>query len=355
MKRPEILSAQKYIKIYKISPPVDILFEVKKFAEVVFLDDFPVDDVDALLIKSNGSLQYNLLINSKIQHEPRLRFTLAHELGHMMMLWHKGTFACVTNGMNTSFMPDFVSESIEAEANRFAAEILVPTEWAKNVAKSCGYNVEATFSRIKRECEVSNHAAFLSLVKAFPTGYLLILVDESTGKIIYCVKSEDTKINFPIVKRETNKYGIVIFNNNISFHDLDGEIEGYQKEGSFLVSSNKYKIYWWFYSFKEDFDLNFEKENSKDILRQILDELFGKDATNERLHIGQSINGVVATVNSHKTFQTAAELYSLIKQNLHKRYVGEEKFLRVVSHENFEKYLKNKAFEMFSRKNNKKA
>jgi Zn-dependent peptidase ImmA (M78 family) len=66
----------------------------------------------------------------------RRRFTLAHELGHFLNLWHRsedpsGSFACSAGDLATGWREPPVSAPRrlvqEAEANRFAIELLAPT------------------------------------------------------------------------------------------------------------------------------------------------------------------------------------------------------------------------------------
>ena len=65
----------------------------------------------------------------------RRRFTLAHELGHFLNVWHRaidpsGRFACTRGDLATSWRRPSAATSRhvvqEAEANRFAIELLAP-------------------------------------------------------------------------------------------------------------------------------------------------------------------------------------------------------------------------------------
>lgn len=65
-------------------------------------------------------------VNS-LHHPNRERFTIAHELGHMLM--HKGKEVFVDRKFRINFRDGASAEGIEPEeidANRFAAEILIP-------------------------------------------------------------------------------------------------------------------------------------------------------------------------------------------------------------------------------------
>jgi Zn-dependent peptidase ImmA (M78 family) len=59
---------------------------------------------------------------------PRRRFTIAHELGHFLMPSHKGDEHCTTADLRETRL-DQEHRRREAEANRFAAGLLMPRPW----------------------------------------------------------------------------------------------------------------------------------------------------------------------------------------------------------------------------------
>lgn len=60
--------------------------------------------------------------------EERRRFTIAHELGHFLMPSHKGNQQCTAADLRET-RRDTTHERQEAEANRFAAGLLMPKPW----------------------------------------------------------------------------------------------------------------------------------------------------------------------------------------------------------------------------------
>lgn len=264
------------------------------------------------------------------------------------MLWHQGTFACVTSSGATYVVDDFFSESIEAEANRFAGEILIPTQWAQKTAKKLEYNVEKVFNEIKDKCQTSAPASFMGLGKAFPPGYLFLLRDVSTDKVLYQIVSEETKIKFPKVTESKGRLGQIIYNKDISYREIKNQIKDYTNYG--VVDLGKYKLNWWQYNFSDEFEENFSIEESRLIIKRILDDVYGDENSALKNSTRGSVNGIAATVNSHANFKSANDLYSVMKQNFYDR--GEE-VKKVVRHADFEKYLKNKAHELFNNKKKK--
>ena len=71
----------------------------------------------------------------------RTRFTIAHELGHFLIGYHRpvdGRFECTSKDMKVSqFKPSDRAAKMEVEANRFAAELLMPRKmvvpWIKRI------------------------------------------------------------------------------------------------------------------------------------------------------------------------------------------------------------------------------
>lgn len=79
--------------------------------------------------RNNGSILVNANANDQ-----RQRFTIAHELGHFLNLWHRATtadgFACTGSDLRqtgSASRPGLSRHDVqEREANRFAAELLMP-------------------------------------------------------------------------------------------------------------------------------------------------------------------------------------------------------------------------------------
>lgn len=95
--------------------PVDnLIAEIENAGGIVFLMPFGTDKIDAISLPSSNPL---FLVNSEIPGD-RLRFTLAHELGHIIM-----------HGKSHH-------DEMENEADRFAAEFLMPADDIENDLES---------------------------------------------------------------------------------------------------------------------------------------------------------------------------------------------------------------------------
>lgn len=90
---------------------------VEKMGIRVSFVDLEDEGVDAITVKNNG--QFCILVNSKISSSVRIRFDIAHELGHIFM--H-------SNYLESSVNNSSNYKRIEAEAQRFASVLLMPED-----------------------------------------------------------------------------------------------------------------------------------------------------------------------------------------------------------------------------------
>lgn len=85
-------------------------------------DTFP--SFEGLMARQGTSRDWVIGINTSIDYPPRRNFTLAHEIGHFIA--HRlirDRFECTFENLN-----DFENHSLEAEANGFASQLLIPPD-----------------------------------------------------------------------------------------------------------------------------------------------------------------------------------------------------------------------------------
>lgn len=127
--------ARKVLSDCKVaSLPIDLkaILE-KKGYEYLEVDTF-LDSIDALFIKEGGV--FYAAVNAK-HHPHRQRFSLAHELGHILLnhnpsYYHSGISL---DNPPVSQQPTSAEKMFEQEANTFAGELLVPLEMLKKEFK----------------------------------------------------------------------------------------------------------------------------------------------------------------------------------------------------------------------------
>jgi Zn-dependent peptidase ImmA (M78 family) len=165
--------------------PVDPYSIAKEFD--IAIDEIDVESFDGILIKSLSNA--TILLNRNIKNEGRRKFTVAHELGHYVMPSHKGErYEC-----NTDCFDTFRSNNpvIEKEANRFAAELLLPSSILQKIvhqykpdfndigdlANDCGTSLTATaikYVSLTYECcalvaSAKNNIKWHKRSSSFPT------------------------------------------------------------------------------------------------------------------------------------------------------------------------------------------
>ena len=122
------------------------------------------DDFDGILYFINNKPYIN--INKNISNQNRKHFTVAHELGHFSIPSHRrDKFECISDFLN----PFRNNPAIEAEANQFASELLLPERLLKpmlhtykpdfesigELSEDCGTSLTATaikFTTLTDEC-----------------------------------------------------------------------------------------------------------------------------------------------------------------------------------------------------------
>ncbi len=112
----------------------------------------------------------------------RMRFTLGHELGHLLM--HDGVSRCGANVIGGA-----PKDIAEAEANTFSAHLLLPTELFRNDAGPCGF-CKTDISRLAESYNVSFSSTALRFLEV--TGDECALVTISEGDWSWFQKSKKT-------------------------------------------------------------------------------------------------------------------------------------------------------------------
>lgn len=119
--------AQLVLRKHNLKPPYDLIALVQTKAKISF-KAFPFR-ADGITVDIK-SKKPQIFINSLVNSSARKNFTIAHELGHVCLPWHKGT---IVSEDNYSSSHHLIYREMEAEANRFASELLMPSDWVKTI------------------------------------------------------------------------------------------------------------------------------------------------------------------------------------------------------------------------------
>ena len=161
---------------HNLSPPVDVRALAEHYADIQ-VDNIPVN-CDAIAIHSPvGSARPLIILDAtRGRNQGRQRFTLSHEIGHIVIPWHAGTVACHVD--EATVRVDEEHYWIEAEANVFASELLMPTSWVDAVINS-STSLENLVTWVVNGANVSHAAARIKLLDRLPRGYACLEIELS--------------------------------------------------------------------------------------------------------------------------------------------------------------------------------
>lgn len=160
--------AQRFAERRSLTVPVDVLSVAKTLA-TVSEKVFPVDIDGLCLDLKKPGIRPTIWVSKTLRPE-RKRFTLAHEIGHVIIPWHFGMILDEIDARPGQTTSEYFQW--EGEANRFAAELLMPSSWADDLCRRSGHMRDAMHV-IAQRAEVSLQAAALRVLKLGPPGYLV--------------------------------------------------------------------------------------------------------------------------------------------------------------------------------------
>nr|WP_294552910.1 ImmA/IrrE family metallo-endopeptidase [uncultured Rhodopila sp.] len=121
-------------------PPIDVENILSEYANIEYVH-FPVE-IDGLCLDLKMIGKRPTVLVSKRIFELRRRFTLALELGHVLIPLHVGSIIYEIDSAGTADDNHFATE---AEASRFASELLMPAKWVCGQIRSCKNPLDALF------------------------------------------------------------------------------------------------------------------------------------------------------------------------------------------------------------------
>ncbi|WP_457095193.1 ImmA/IrrE family metallo-endopeptidase [Mycobacteroides abscessus] len=146
--------------------PVDILKVAAAFADIEHAA-WPMTSVDGITV--NCADPRPQIFYRGDPDDVRTRFTIAHELGHAVLPWHIGTAECAIPMGEKAFrsLP-------EKEADEFAAELLLPTDWVRKLVRESAADLNLVLPEVDR-ARVSATASLIGLANVLHEGWALQL------------------------------------------------------------------------------------------------------------------------------------------------------------------------------------
>ena len=150
------------VERFALVPPVDVERLVRERALLVRAD-WPMESVDAVMTRLGRDRP--VIYYRSTDNLARERFTLGHELGHILLPWHLPEQNCAV-GTGVLDLPKY---SPEDEADVFASCLLLPDSWLLDLV----HNHEMTdVLRTLNEAEVTTYAALLALRRVLLSGWV---------------------------------------------------------------------------------------------------------------------------------------------------------------------------------------
>lgn len=172
----------------------------------------------------------------------RRRFTIAHELGHFLNPHHiapegKDQLLCTAKDLKVIGAPKDPRLSIEAQANEFAANLLMPESSLRAVSGLWGSPQLQNILEIQVMCGVSKESAARRYVEMH--GDNCAIVFSQDNKFRYAIRSVD----FPVISLQQNQ---PIFNKSLTarFHGEIGLISEQDESDSFWWLTDQHARQW---------------------------------------------------------------------------------------------------------------
>jgi len=152
---------------YGLKPPVDVLALAEHYCDIEYVA-WP-HGCDAITV-GLGTRRPQVFLRKNNASKRRQRFSIGHELGHVIIPWHLGSAECAPD--RPPVEPGAAGDQ-ESEAHRFAGALLVPRPFIEQHAdQEVGAAVEALDTT-----DISAFAAVLTLSRSLLPGFCF-LIDE---------------------------------------------------------------------------------------------------------------------------------------------------------------------------------
>lgn len=139
------------------------------------------DGFEGGLIQNEEKTSGYILVKS-LSREDRRRFTIAHELGHFLNPYHvapEGKLWCTSQDLRVTGLWDNSRLGIEAQANEFAAHLLMPPTHLKTISTLWDSPQIQSILDLQRLCNVSKEAASRQYVGMHGDSCAVVFTHES--------------------------------------------------------------------------------------------------------------------------------------------------------------------------------
>lgn len=206
MSRAEI-AAQKVYEECGITDPLQLPIEVIIKSKNIIIKEEDIEGSEGrILMNENSGI---ITLDSKITHQAKRRFILAHELGHFELHRHINMgYSDNDESLNHYYQNNYAPE--ELEANEFAAELLMPSILFRGECEGKIFD-HKVIEYLSDRFAVSKTAAILKFVKDNNGNHPVFVVCCQDNKMKWFKKSHDW-IHYSLFQKGlTPPYGSVAF------------------------------------------------------------------------------------------------------------------------------------------------
>ncbi len=166
-------AAALFVERLDLAPPVRIRALLRTRAE---LDEavWPTEAVEAVMLR-RGDGRPQVFYRPLPDNRGRERFTLAHELGHIMLPWHVGNSACAP-GVGVF---DSTTATEEEQADTFASCVLAPDRWLLHLTETFRGDMSG-FLRALEDARMSTTASLMAIRRVLLAGWVFQMNRQTT-------------------------------------------------------------------------------------------------------------------------------------------------------------------------------
>ena len=168
--------ASKIVESKNLIPPIDPAQIIKSYGIEI------IEEENQLGIEAFSELGEfpQITINTEFTFPARRKFTLAHELGHIIIPWHNGDIKCDTDKPYNIIRGQKLLDTQELEANIFASELLMPHNWIRQQITSSQGTFQSVLNTIRDRAQTSVMACLYALEEVLPSGNLYYVKKDNT-------------------------------------------------------------------------------------------------------------------------------------------------------------------------------
>lgn len=184
--------------------PIDVIKIIQDLGVKYLEKDFGTNKIDGGLIRQDNKAV--IFVNSAIPYEGRKNFTRAHEVGHLVIKGHNNErYSCSPYDIASY---SATAKNAENEANKFAAELLMPTAEIKKITSRFDFCLN-TIQDVSGKFGVSLQSAALRVVQS--TNERCAIALSHNGKVMWSWGSNSFKYRVRNGNLHEHSYAIDFF------------------------------------------------------------------------------------------------------------------------------------------------